>query len=160
MTLQDLDPFGVLDWDMPEPSKRQPTPSSPYHLTDKMVDDRYRFVARVKMKKVKPFDSKCIQSDVTSQVKRRNLSSTANAANLPRQRVSSDQGSNVSSDYILRRHSRQALLCAADSSLILKDENIKCAWRWWDVYVRGLRSGKEMDVGMGMFRTREGFSIS
>ena len=55
MTLQDLDPIDILD--MPKPGKRQPTPSSPYYLTDKMVYDRYRVVARVKMKKMKSFDS-------------------------------------------------------------------------------------------------------
>ena len=54
---QDLDPFDVLGWDMPEARKRQPTPSSPYYFTNEVINDRYCVIARVKMKKIKSLDS-------------------------------------------------------------------------------------------------------
>ena len=40
VTPQDIYPFDVLGWDTPEPGKRQPTQSTPYYLTNKVIDDR------------------------------------------------------------------------------------------------------------------------
>lgn len=46
-TPQNLDPFDIMDWDIPEEGKRQLRPSSPLYLTHDVLDMRFCSVSRV-----------------------------------------------------------------------------------------------------------------
>lgn len=47
LTPQNMDPFDIMGWDMPEADKRQLKPSSPLYLTDHVLDMRFCSVSRV-----------------------------------------------------------------------------------------------------------------